>query len=314
MASVVSLFTGCGGSDLGLTQAGHEVIFANDILPYAKETYEKNFGRESREKYNLSDVREISNFPKSDILVGCYPCQGFSQGGNRDPSKTINYLYREFDRALRLIKPKVFIVENVSGMIRKNFFHLFNNQLVRFRLAGYHVSWQLINSADYGLPQERKRVFFIGIRSDLGVRYEFPKPTHGVTTKKSHVSQSKVLKGLPLWPEGEFHDTDFHWYYLSRDRYRSWDQPSKTIVSNPRNLQLHPQSPPLEKVKHNIWKFKYEAPARRLSYKEAALLQGFPRSFKFPNSVALNMKYNVIGNAVPPPIMRKLAESIPNIW
>ncbi len=113
MAKAVSLFTGCGGSDCGLHEAGHEVVMANDILPYARDFYARNLPESD---YVLGDVGEVKSFPTADILVGCYPCQGFSQGGVRTADRKINSLYREFDRALRQIKPKAFIVENVSGM------------------------------------------------------------------------------------------------------------------------------------------------------------------------------------------------------
>ncbi len=115
MPTAVSLFSGCGGSDFGAHRAGFDILMANDILPYARDVYVVNLPETD---YQLGDVSNIRSFPKADVLLGCYPCQGFSQGGVRDPARKINYLYREFDRALRQIKPKAFVVENVSGMRR----------------------------------------------------------------------------------------------------------------------------------------------------------------------------------------------------
>ncbi len=310
-AQAVSLFTGCGGSDVGLNNAGFDVIFANDIFPYACDTYSLNM---PETKVICGDVSRIKRFPEADLLVGCYPCQGFSQGGARDPSRKINYLYREFDRALRQIKPKAFIVENVSGMVRANFNHLLMNQVYRFRMAGYKVEKPtVLNACDYGVPQTRSRVFIVGIRSDLGVRYEYPKPTHGPTTDTKHISQKDVLSRMPIDPVGDYYNCGFHWYYLSRNRRRDWDQPSATIVSNPRHMPLHPSSPPLLKHGENDWKFVDDRPARRFSYKEAALLQGFKKSFKFPEG-SLIQKYTVIGNAVPPPLFEAVAGALPEIW
>ena len=114
---VVSLFTGCGGSDSGLTALGFEVVFANDIMPYARDLYLANFPETD---YCPDDVRTVTSFPAAELLVGCYPCQGFSQAGARVANRNINYLYQEFDRALREIRPKAFIVENVSGMCRSD--------------------------------------------------------------------------------------------------------------------------------------------------------------------------------------------------
>jgi DNA (cytosine-5)-methyltransferase 1 len=311
MPTAVSLFTGCGGSDKGLSGAGFEVLMANDILPYAKEVYEAN---SPETDYRLCDVSTIKSFPKADVLAGCYPCQGFSQGGARDPVRTINYLYREFDRALRKVRPKAFIVENVSGMNRADFCHLLDNQLVRFRLAGYSVSWAILNACDYGVAQERQRIFIVGIRSSLGVEYSFPEPTHGPGRKRLCATQKDVIDGMPEWPKGEFCEDEFHWYYLSRNRYRSWNEPSKTIVSKMRHMPLHPSSPRLVRINTDKWKFANDNPARRLSYREAARLQGFPRNFSFPDTATLGMRYRVVGNAVPPPLFKAVARALPDIW
>ena len=243
MPTAVSLFTGCGGSDAGLIEAGFSILLANDILPYARQTYRANF---PETEYVLGDVRAIRAFPKADILVGCYPCQGFSQGGSWQPSRNVNLLYQEFDRALRLIKPKAFIVENVAGMTRADFSHLLQNQMVRFKLAGYRVAHDIIDARRFGVPQDRSRLFFVGIRSDLGVRYSFPKPTHTLNHGETGAccpTIKDVIGDLPLWPEGGYDIQPFHWYYLSRNRYRGWDERSRTVVANSRHTPLHPVSP-----------------------------------------------------------------------
>lgn len=311
MPTAVSLFSGCGGSDFGLHQAGFDVLLANDVLKYAAEVYRHNLPATD---FRIGDVSQIKVFPQSDLLIGCYPCQGFSQGGVREPDRKINYLYREFDRALRTIRPRAFVVENVSGMQRANFAHLLNNQITRFRLAGYRVKWDVLNAVDYGLAQERKRIFIVGIRSDIDADYSFPQPAFGPATDKSFQTQRDVIANLPVWPVGEFCTTPFHWYYLSRDRRRSWDEPSKTIVSNHRHIGLHPNSPELVKLRHNVWRFADDRPARRLSFREAARLQGFGETFEFPDTMAMPMKFKVIGNAVPPPLFQSVVEAFPNIW
>ena len=267
---MVSLFSGCGGSDAGLVAAGFDVLMANDNFAYAKDFYEANLPATD---YRLCDVSDISVFPRADVLAGCYPCQGFSQGGARDPHRKLNYLYREFDRALRKIKPKAFIVENVSGMSRRDFRHLLNNQVVRFRLAGYRVFHTTLDAKYYGVPQDRERIFIVGIRSDLDANYEFPQPTHG-SEDNPYVTIADAIRHLPQWPVGEFCPDPFHWFYLSRNRYRPWSQPSKTIVSKMRHMPLHPASPKLLRVHTDKWVFENDAPARRFSYQEAAFLQG----------------------------------------
>ncbi|MFM9972893.1 MAG: DNA cytosine methyltransferase [Burkholderiales bacterium] len=308
--NAVSLFSGCGGSDLGLERAGFVTLIANDVLPYAKLVYQANM---PDTEFLLGNVADIRHFPPAELLAGCYPCQGFSQGGVRDPARNINYLYREFDRALRAIRPKAFIVENVSGMVRTNYSHLLTNQVTRFRSAGYRVKWAVLNAKDYGVAQNRKRIFIVGIRSNLGVEFEFPEPTHGEGRPNPIVTQKDVIADLPDWPKGEFDEHDFHWYYLSRDRRSEWDEPSKTIVSNYRHVPLHPSSPKLIKFGHNDWRFATTRPARRLSYREAARLQGFHPKFQFPDA-SLVKKFEVIGNAVPPPLFFAVANALPNVW
>jgi len=287
---------------------------ANDILPYARDVYLAN---QPETEYVLGDVAKIEKFPNAELLVGCYPCQGFSQGGKRDPSRKINTLYLEFARALRQMRPKSFIVENVSGMVRANFRHLLEDQLRVFTEAGYQVRAEVLNAADFGVAQERKRIFIVGLRENLDVHFEFPKPTHGDGRSTPYLSIKNAIGGMSAWPEGEFYARDFHWYYLSRDRRRDWGQLSKTIVANPRHMPLHPMSPPLKKLEHNVWRFMEDGPARRFSYREAARLQGFAPGMAFPDTEggkSLEMRYTVVGNAVPPPLFEAVARALPEVW
>ena len=188
--TAISLFTGCGGSDAGLTAAGFDIVMANDIFAYASEVYLANLPETD---YIVGDVRDIRTFPSADLAVGCYPCQGYSQGGARESTRGINYLYREFGRALRAVRPKAFIVENVSGLTRSDNRELFTKQLANFRQAGYVVDWKLLNAADFGVAQERYRVFVVGIRKDLDVEYSFPCPTHD----RRHPAGQRDLRGDP---------------------------------------------------------------------------------------------------------------------
>ena len=311
MPTAVSLFSGCGGSDSGLVATGFDVLMANDIIDYAREVYEANLPTTD---YVVGDVSKIAAFPQAELLAGCYPCQGFSQGGKRDPSRKINTLYLEFARALRAIRPKAFIVENVSGMVRANFRHLLDDQFRVFREAGYRVTAEVLNAADYGVAQDRRRIFIVGLRDDLGLDYHFPAPTHGPGRAQPHVTIREAIGDMPAWPEGEFYAREFHWYYLSRDRRRGWEEQSKTIVANERHMPLHPMSPPLVKHAHNDWRFAFEAPARRFSYREAARLQGFRPGLVFPDTSRLEMRYKVVGNAVPPPLFEAVTRALPAMW
>ena len=215
-----------------------------------------------------------------------------------------------------MMRPKAFIVENVSGMVRANFEHLLKDQLSLFEGAGYSVKAKVLNSAEYGVAQERKRIFIVGIRRDIDVDYEFPHPTHGPSCEYPYKTIREAIGDLPEWPAGDFYERDFHWYYMSRDRRRGWDDLSKTIVANPRHMPLHPMSPTLKKKEHNVWEFDGVGRARRFSYREAARIQGFDNDLVFPDTKtgSLNMRYTVIGNAVPPPLFEAVAKALPNIW
>ena len=305
----VSLFSGCGGSDLALKNLGYNVVWANDISQVACDTYTDNLGPVIK----CGDVADFTRFPAGDLLVGCYPCQGFTQGGRRNSGDPINYLYREFDRALRSIYPKAFVVENVNGMAFGENRRLLDNQLQRYRLAGYRVKWQVLDAQNYGVAQSRRRVFIVGIRSDLGFVYDFPESKYGEDARRRLVTQKDVLAGLPEWPAGEFNDEPFHWYYLSRRRRHDWDEPSPCIVGHWRHVPLHPMSPPLKRIHTDKWVFSHEGPARRLSYRECAALQGFPRRFIWKRG-SIRDKFQMIGNAVPPPLFEAVVENLNDLW
>jgi DNA (cytosine-5)-methyltransferase 1 len=307
----ISLFSGCGGSDLALVNKGYEIVFANDIWPQACETYESNLGAQ---KIECGDIAKRDEFPVADLLVGCYPCQGYTQGGKRDWGAPVNFLYRQFDRALRSIKPMAFIVENVNGMAYGASRDLLNNQLHRYRSAGYRVQWAIMNARDYGVPQNRRRVFLVGVKSGLDFEYKFPSPTHGESTPLiPTVTQKSVLEGLPEWPTGEFNDEPFHWYYLSRRRRYDWNEPSPCIVGHWRHVPLHPMSPPLKRIHTDKWEFEYEGKARRLAYRECAAIQGFPNTFKWDHGT-IRDRFQMIGNAVPPPLFGTVLSGLDDLW
>jgi DNA (cytosine-5)-methyltransferase 1 len=306
----VSLFSGCGGSDLALQSEGYEVVWANDVWDSACKTYEANL---HRPKIECGDISQVDKFPKVELLVGCYPCQGYTQGGRRDWNDPINFLYRQFDRALRQIKPDAFIVENVNGMAFGSSRTLLENQVRRYRLAGYKVSWAIMNAKDYGVAQNRRRVFLVGTRSSAEFKYEFPCATHGQPLLQPYVTQRDVLGGLPEWPEGEFNAEPLHWYYLSRRRRYDWDEPSPCIVGHWRHVPLHPMSPPLMRIHTDEWQFKYEGKTRRLAYRECAALQGFPASFTWSYGT-IRDRFQMIGNAVPPPLFSSVLSGLRGLW
>lgn len=195
MKSVISLFSGCGGLDLGFIKAGFKIVFANDIDKDACEGYRQNIGNHivCKDIYAL-DAKEI---PNADILIGGFPCLGFTiaNGKNRDIDSKYNSLYLEYARVLKDKQPKYFLVENVAGIqsgkdFKENFY---NKILPTFESCGYTLKHTILNVLDFGVPQNRKRVIIIGKRNDIKKEINFPKPI----TKKPKTLR-EAIGDLPL--------------------------------------------------------------------------------------------------------------------
>ncbi len=336
--TAVSLFSGCGGSDLGAKQAGVDVIMSNDCYAPAVQTYKKykDIIASSNTEILGTDVRAILHFPPCDLLLGCYPCQSFTMGGNRTPEKDERTtLYLEFLRCLKQTNPKFFIAENVAGMQWLEGGKYLFEQIKAFSEAGkqYIVSVKILDAKEFGVPADRKRIFIVGIRRDLEQYYWFPEPNHGPNSpeKRAYVSHGETIRHLPINCPGDFyHDNKepFSWWFLSRNRKRNWHSPAYTVVSNWRHCTLHPASPTMKMIKTDWrdgskqwWEFsdEYEHTAldptlpvleepRRLSWRECALLQTFPAEIEPVGSI--EAKFWQIGNAVPPLLMKHIVEQI----
>ncbi|MMZ51924.1 Modification methylase BspRI [compost metagenome] len=302
--NAVSLFSGCGGFDYGATKAGLNIIWANDK---DKHTYDAYKSILPDVPMVIEDIRKINEFPQADVLIGCYPCTGFSiaarrkwkDGKERDLMQVEgNFLYQEYLRALKQIKPKYFFVENVLGMESAMDGWFFNQQIEGFKELGYTPSAKLLRAIDYGLAQDRKRVFIVGVRNDIAENfvYEFPKPLFGPNLKP-YRNMKEVIYDMPLWPKGEVYEGPYHGHYLTRNRKRDWEQPSYTIVAHAAHIPLHPAGEPMMKLEKDKWSLIGDV-NRRLSWRECARLQGLPDNISPTGS--LKDKYRVIGNAVPP--------------
>lgn len=309
----VSLFSGCGGFDWGAQEAGVEIIWANDVDLYAAQTYRQLF---PDVEFVRDDIRNIKSFPAADVLIGCYPCTGFSIAARRRARNAStrnlkanenNFLYKEFLRALRQIRPKFLFVENVKGMLTADEGWFLQKQINGFRRNGYRVKAELLSADDFGVPQARERVFIVGVRSDLGLpKYKFPSPTHGPGKPLPYESLRDTIGDMPEWPEGEFYEGEFHGHYMSRNRKRAWHLPSYTIVAHRSHVPLHPMGEAPRKLGLDSWELRGDA-NRRLSWRECAKLQGLPSTID-PEGY-LRDKYRVIGNAVPPAFGRELLRS-----
>lgn len=294
--SAISLFAGAGGLDTGLEMAGFEVIWANEIDKDACETYIANHPNTYVER---GDVRNVKQFPKADLVVGGYPCQGFSLAGNRLMTDERNFLYREYVRCLRQSKPKFFIAENVKGLLTMAGGQIIGAMIQDFKNEGYNVTHHLVNAKDYGVPQDRERVFIIGVREDIDFKYELPQPTHGegLDRIKPYVTLKEAIGHLKPSEIGEVYESGFSSRFLSRNRKRGWDEVSFTIQASGRHAPLHPSGEPMVKVGTDEWILPETSEHRRLSARECSLIQTFPADYIWKGS--LGSIYKQIGNAVP---------------
>ncbi|KIM05753.1 MAG: modification methylase [Sulfurovum sp. AS07-7] len=320
--NIISLFSGAGGLDLGFEKAGFKTIWANDYDKDIWETFEKNFPNTKLDRRSIVDIQS-SEIPDAIGLIGGPPCQSWSEAGSlRGIDDHRGQLFFEFIRILRDKKPLFFLAENVSGMLARRHSDALENIKNHFRESGYKLSFKMLNAHDYKVPQDRKRVFFVGYRDDLGIEFEFPK---GFNTKRYLKDVIWDIKdnALPAreknYTNGNKCHIDNHEYaigsfstiFMSRNRVRSWDEPSFTIQAGGRHAPIHPQAPKMQFVEQNkrVFVENYEHLYRRLSVRECARIQTFPDTHKFYYTNVM-AGYKMVGNAVPPCLGYYLAKKI----
>jgi DNA (cytosine-5)-methyltransferase 1 len=321
--NLISLFSGAGGLDLGFKKAGFNIVSANEYDSTIWETYEKNHST----PLIKGDIRKIPSelFPDCDGIIGGPPCQSWSEAGSLkgidDPR---GQLFYEYIRILKATQPKFFLAENVKGMMAQRHNSAVQAFIEEFENAGYNVHIFLLNASDYGVAQDRKRVFYVGFRKDLDVDFQQPIPHSNKLTFKDIIYDLKdtAISALPK-NKTNGNDCKFsnHEYYIggdstifmSRNRVRQWDEQAFTVQASGRQCQLHPQAPPMPKIalNKNIFKEGFEHLYRRLTVRECARVQGFPDDFIFYYT-DLNDGYKMIGNAVPVNLAFEMANSIKN--
>lgn len=324
--TVVDLFAGAGGFTLGFVQAGFVPVYAIEIDKAAAETYEAHFGPHC----DTRDINGVKVFPTADVIIGGPPCQGFSNLGAHIPNDPRNQLWRHYVRAVRQVRPKVFVMENVPPLLSS----AEGMEIVRETEAlGYQVEARILNAADYGAPQRRRRAIIIG--SVVGA-VRFPEPTHVDPKKKDLTTQhlcnwatvKQAIGDLPLEPTGYAWHLGRNPTSKSLQRYKHippggnrwnlpkelmpqcwikktkggtdlfgrlrWDEPSVTIRTEffkpEKGRYLHPEA------------------HRPITHREAARLQCFPDDFEWRGSKIEVAKQ--IGNAVPVKLAYAVAHSI----
>lgn len=321
---IVSFFAGAGGLDLGFQKAGFNVIWANEYDKEIWETYEKNHPHTYLDRRSIVDIPS-EEVPDCDGIIGGPPCQSWSEAGAlRGIEDKRGQLFFDFIRILEAKQPMFFLAENVSGMLLGRHSEALENIKNHFRNAGigYELSFEMVNACDYNVPQDRKRVIFIGIRKDLGFTFKFEKPNFSKVTLEETIYDLKdnVLPALNynktngekcLIPNHEYMIGDFSTIFMSRNRVRNWDEQSFTIQAGGRHAPIHPQAPKMKFIEQDVRVFVpgKEDLYRRLSVRECARIQTFPDEFIFYYT-NVPAGYKMIGNAVPVNLAMFLAENI----
>lgn len=319
---IVSLFSGCGGLDLGFEKANYEIIWANEFDKGIWATYRHNHPNTFLDSRSITEVNE-DEIPDCDGIIGGPPCQSWSEGGaKRGIHDKRGQLFYDYVRILKAKQPLFFLAENVSGMLLDRHADALENIKQAFMDSGYKLSFKLLNACDFGVPQDRKRVIFVGIRKDLGFDFVFPTPLKQKLTLRDAIADLPdnpipVPNGIII--EREHHDIPNHEYmtggfssiYMSRNRVRDWDEVSFTIQAQARQAPIHPRAPKMTLIGENKREFKKgdEHLYRRLSVRECARIQTFPDDFIFLYD-NISVGYKMIGNAVPVNLAYVLAESI----
>lgn len=324
--TLISLFSGAGGLDLGFHLAGFKTIVANEIDANICPTYKANF---PEVKLIEKDIRHIpsSDFPDGITgIIGGPPCQSWSEAGSlKGIEDKRGQLFYEYIRILKHKQPLFFVAENVSGMLAKRHSAAVNKFMELFDEAGYDVNLKMLNANDFDVPEDRDRVFYIGFRKDLNIHnFTYPTPLIHKPTLRECIwdlqntaiparEQNKTNGNACLFPNHEYFIGSFSPIFMSRNRVRSWDEPGFTVQASGRQCQLHPQAPKMIKVEKNLQKFAegYEHLYRRMTVREVARIQSFPDSFIFIYN-KVDYGYKMVGNAVPVNLAYHIALQIKN--
>ena len=308
-----------------MKKLGFKIPVANEFDKNIWETFKINHPNTKLIEGDIRNIKE-SEFPdKIDGIIGGPPCQSWSEAGSlRGIEDDRGKLFFEYIRILKEKQPKFFLAENVSGMLADRHSEAVKNILEMFDEAGYDVTLNMVNAKDYGVPQERKRVFYIGFRKDLNIKYNIPKGSTEDDSKKITLRETiwdlkdsaiPALEGNKHNPfsinNNEYFIGSYSPIFMSRNRVKEWDEQAFTVQASGRQCQLHPQAPKMIKLEKNKCAFveKKQKLYRRMTVREVARIQGFPDDFKFIYT-NVDYGYKMIGNAVPVNLAYEIALSI----
>jgi DNA (cytosine-5)-methyltransferase 1 len=318
---LASFFSGAGGLDKGFERAGFEVVWANEYDPTIWATHKHNFPNTELDTRSITKISS-QDVPNVDGIIGGPPCQSWSEAGaRRGIDDKRGQLFFDYIRILKEKKPKFFLAENVSGILDAKHAEAFGNILAEFNNAGYEVTYKLLNANDYDVPEDRLRVIIVGYLKEFGLKFDFPESINYKPVLKDAIfnlrlstpakDKNKTNGDLLKIPNHEYMTGGFSTIYMSRNRVRSWDEPSYTIQAGGRHAPIHPQAPKMLFVEKNkrIFMPGQEHLYRRLTVRECARIQTFPDDYIF---IYENVSdgYKMVGNAVPVNFAYHLARKI----
>jgi DNA (cytosine-5)-methyltransferase 1 len=310
--SVISFFAGCGGSSLGYKMAGYKELLAIDFDKNAVETFKLNFIDVPIWQKDITQIKgiDILDFCKIqkgelDVLDGSPPCQGFSTAGKRKVYDERNDLVLEYIRLVDELQPKVFVMENVSGMVKGIMKGLFKEYMLKMKALNYVVKCKLLNAKYYNVPQSRQRLIFIGVRKDLDKDPVFPKGSKKIITVK------ETLKDLV--EEGDSGTSLSKWEKERWGKIKPGEGFNKIDGSGYSMKKVNPNMPLCtapKSIAYGGHAYLYHwTKERGLSVNEIKLLHSYPLNYLFPETGFKN-KWAVIGNSVPPNFMYAIAKTI----
>lgn len=340
---IIDLFSGVGGLSLGFEWAGFESIAAIDFWDDAIKTYNHNHTNKvgmsiDIKKFNDSILPVIVKKQKIDGIIGGPPCQGFSTArlsNATDKIKKINkernHLYLEFFRSVEIVKPKFFVIENVRGLVSANKGAFVKDIIERFGNLGYNVEYKILNAADYGVPQNRQRVFFVGLKKQ---KFEFPEKFNYKISTKEAISDIEQTDERVIQ---EYSNKPFNAYQkLMRKRSKHLKNHEVTVHNEQTTdvISLVPDGGNIKSLPPKYWEIrKYNKAFQRMNSclpsntidtghrnyfhycenriptaRESARLQSFPDSFEFVGTKG--SQYKQVGNAVPPLLANIIANKI----
>ncbi len=299
--------------DLGFYKAGFRTIVANEWDKKITPTFRANF---PDVELIEGDIRKIDSSALPDNIIGIIggpPCQSWSEAGTlKGIEDRRGQLFYEYIRIIRDKRPVFFVAENVSGMLAARHRKAVQEFISLFEDIGYNVNLKLLNAKDFGVAEDRERVFFIGFRKDVNIPFfTYPTPLDCRLTLKDVIwdlkdsaipakEKNKTNGDGCIVANHEYYIGSYSPIFMSRNRVRGWDEPGFTVQASGRQCQLHPQAPKMENIGLNRFRFVpgCEHLYRRMSVREVARIQGFPDNFQFIYN-DVDYGYKMVGNAVP---------------